>query len=103
MGVVGLGFGTYFMLRSHSKDNTASEHCGIGGDPNLCDSVGVEANDSALSAKKMSTWSFVAGGALVAGGVVLVLTAPQSSSVAQLRLHPLVGANAASLTLTGGF
>jgi hypothetical protein len=100
LGVVGLGFGTYFALRSHSKESTAAANC-----PNdICiNQEGIDANDAAISAKKMSTWSFVAGGALVAGGVVLILTAPQSSSVAQLRLHPFVGANAASLTLTGGF
>jgi hypothetical protein len=61
LGVVGVGIGTYFVLRSNSKENTASAHC-----PNI-------------------------------------LTEPKHDQVGQLRLHPFVGQNAASLALTGRF
>ncbi len=99
LGVVGVGLGTYFVLRSNSKENTASAHC----PNNVCDPTGFDANDAALSAKKAATWSYIAGGVLMAGGVVLILTEPKHDQVGQLRLHPFVGQNAASLALTGRF
>ncbi len=99
LGVVGLGVGTYFVLRSNSKESTASAHCPA----NECDPVGFDANNAALSAKKAATWSYIAGGALVAGGVVLILTEPKRDQVGQLQLHPFVASNAGSLTLTGLF
>jgi hypothetical protein len=106
LGVVGVGVGTFFVLRSNSKENTANAHCGtaIGNpDPTQCDAMGISANDSALSAKKTATWSYVAGGALMAGGIVLILTEPKHDQVGQLRLHPFVGDNAGSLMLSGRF
>jgi len=99
LGVVGVGIGTYFVLRSNSKENTASAHC----PNNICDPTGFDANDAALSAKKAATWSYIAGGVFMAGGVVLILTEPKHDQVGQLRLHPFVGQSAASLALTGRF
>ena len=106
LGVVGVGVGTYFMLRSNSKEKTANENCGLGGDPNLCNQTGIEANDAALSAKKAATWSYIAGGALITGGVVLIVVdvlTESKQATGRLQLHPFVGSNAGSLTLTGTF
>jgi hypothetical protein len=47
---------------------------------------------------------FIAGGAAIVGGLVLVLTAPASSpSSASVRILPNVGRNEAGLSLAGSW
>lgn len=95
-GVIGLGVGTFFGLRSMSKKADANEYC----DGSECsDERGVALRDEALSAGNVSTIGFVAGGVLVAGGVVLYLTAPDSPKRAGLA--PAVAPGFAGLELSG--
>ena len=90
-GVIGLGVGAIFGLRAVAKKDEAN--C----IENVCDGPALaEAN----SAAKISTIGFVAGGALVTGGALLVLFGPKSSPV-QARLD--VGPASASLDLSGRF
>ncbi|AKU95232.1 hypothetical protein AKJ09_01896 [Labilithrix luteola] len=75
-GVVGLGVGGYFGLRTNSKWSEAQEHCkGVD-----CDATGVDLAQVAKNDGTISTIAFIAGGALAVGGLVLVLTAPNKSS-----------------------
>jgi hypothetical protein len=78
LGVVGLGIGTVSGLTALSKGDRSKEVCPTSG---VCADEGARgANDDARSAATVSTIAFVAGGALLATGIVLVVLAPSSSS-----------------------
>lgn len=73
-GVVGLAVGGYFGLESMSKKSDADAHC----DGSKCrDQEGVDLRDQAIAAGNLSTVGFVAGGAALTAGVILILTAPE--------------------------
>jgi hypothetical protein len=74
VGLAGIGMGTFFGLRAISKndESNAGEHCRDG---NLCDDIGFALREDARSAGTVSTISLIAGGALLAGGLTLALTA----------------------------
>ena len=74
-GVVGIGVGSYFGLRAISKKD-ASEADGHCHDGNQCDDVGYALRDEGRDAGTISTVLFVVGGAAMAGGLTLFLTAP---------------------------
>ncbi|HET7540899.1 MAG TPA: hypothetical protein VFK05_13545 [Polyangiaceae bacterium] len=76
-GAVGLGLGTAFGFAALSKNNAsnADGHC----DSTGCDDRGSELRNDALSAARVSTWCFIAGGALAATGITLYLTSQPSS------------------------
>lgn len=87
LGVVSLGIGTIFGVTAISKKNTAncdSNH--------VCDDLG--AAEDAKSAAVVSTIGFIAGGALLVGGVALVLFAPANTVRVEAR---------ASVSPSGGF
>ena len=75
--VVGFGIGTGYALRANSKNDESNRRgCGANG----CDSTGTGLRNQALSAARVSTWSFVAGGALAAAGITLYIHANSGSS-----------------------
>ncbi|HEY6555877.1 MAG TPA: tetratricopeptide repeat protein [Polyangiaceae bacterium] len=74
-GVVGLGIGAFLGLRASSKNDESLDFCP--NDDNRCTAEGVALRDDAKSYATMSTVGFAAGGALLATGLVLVLTAPK--------------------------
>ncbi len=109
VGVLGLGAGAVFGLLAKSKnDEAASEHCLT---ETRCDARGVELGDAARTHATISTVTFAVGGALVAGGVVLLLTAPSKKSPAAppakegarptVSLRSMVGPNGAGGALEG--
>jgi hypothetical protein len=72
--------------------------------PDCTDPSANDPNDSAKSFATISTIGFIAGGALVAAGAFLVLTAPSSSKpTTSLRVSPTLGARDASLSVAGAF
>lgn len=76
LGVVGVGIGAVFGLRTSSIWADAQTHCtGI-----ECDRTGVTLATDAKNAGTVSTISFIAGGVLLAGGAVLFFTSPSASS-----------------------
>ncbi len=85
-GLVGLGVGTYFGLRAHSKnsDSNADGHCDATG----CDPVGFDLRSDARSAATVSTIGLLAGGAALAAGVVLVVTGLEGKGGGALRVGP---------------
>lgn len=105
VGVVGLGLGTFFGLRAKSKNDSSKDHCPL--DPNVCDQTGVDLRNEAKGAATMSTAFMIGGGVLLAGGVVLYLTAPSSRgkevSASALRVGADVGPLAGRVTVGGAF
>lgn len=92
-GLVGLGVGGAFGISALSFKQSRDGHC-TGN--NLCDRTGVHEDTNARHAATASTVAFIAGGALLAGGVVLVLTAPKNRAVT-------VGVGPGALTVGGAF
>ena len=60
---------------SKKNASNADGHCG---ENNVCDDVGKPLRDEAMSFANGATATFVIGGVLAAGGLVLVLTAPKA-------------------------
>ena len=112
LGVVGVGIGAIFGLRTSSIWADAKTHCtGI-----ECDRTGVTLATDAKNAGTVSTISFIAGGALLAGGAVLFFTSPSGSSskpsssagsakraVPRSDMRMGVGVGVGSVTLQGRF
>ncbi|XXT20955.1 hypothetical protein WME94_05215 [Sorangium sp. So ce429] len=76
-GLLGAGVGVLFGVRAVVKlsESNAAGHCHDG---NICDDVGFERREQAVAAGNLSTVLLLAGGAALAGGVALFLTAPRS-------------------------
>jgi hypothetical protein len=109
LGVVGVGglvLGAAYGLVARSRNNDALAHCRPDA-PKLCDAVGVRLGAEAESAARVSTASFVVGGAVLVTGVVLLLTQPRGErggAVAPRRaLVPVVGRGGGAVMLQGGF
>ena len=101
-GVVGIGVGAAFGLVTLNRKTELAVACG--GDPDHCrgSQAQVESiRSSAASSATLSTLGFVAGGALLAGGVVVALTAPRRPL--SLRLAPAVGQGSGGATVAGSF
>ncbi len=97
-GVVGVGVGSFFGLRSIAKHSDYEALCS----ENVCASSAGPIHDEAVAAGNASTVAFVLGGVLVAGGVVLWLVAPPSASpAARLRMAPTVGSSGAGAIVAG--
>lgn len=82
VGVVGLGLGGVFGGLAASDWSKAKAACN--GKPVSCttdpNSTGFQGERSATTMATLSTVSFIAGGVLAAGGVVVFLTAPRTPS-----------------------
>lgn len=77
LGVVGLAAGTFFGLRAQSQWSTAEPQCPGA----VCTPSGHRDWSDSRRNATASTVAFASGGALLAAGVVLWLTAPKSGSV----------------------
>ena len=106
MGLVGLATGTAFALVANSKKQDLVTACAMNGGsyPTRC---GVPAstvnptNDTAMTMATLSTAGFIVGGALVATGVTLFLTAPATKT--PIAAHPMFGPGQAGLAIDGAF
>jgi hypothetical protein len=95
VGLVGIGIGTVFGLRSLSKRSDADEHCSGG---SCRDPRGVELRDQARSAGTVSTFGFISGALGLAGGAALWFTAEdRESSAVRASVGP------GSLSVSGRF
>ena len=98
LGIVGIGVGSFFGLTAMSK------HSGINCPNDVCASPGDKnKNDDAKSDATISTIAFAAGGALVAGGIILYLTAPKPESRTGLRVVPTFARDGARVGIEGAF
>jgi hypothetical protein len=102
-GLVGIGLGTYFGLKAGSLDKDAGAACRPE-DPTKCTAAGAALGADARQAALGSTLSFALGGAALAGGVVVFLTAPRPhGATTALRVQAASGlvAGAPGLLLGG--
>jgi serine/threonine-protein kinase len=72
VGLAGIAVGAVFGLQASSKNDDAAAHCR----GNLCDAEGIRLDGQGRDDATISTIAFIAGGALAAGGLVVLLTAP---------------------------
>jgi len=85
VGLVGLAVGGGFALSARSKNEDSKSFCRQD-DPNRCSAEGVTLREDAQTAGTIATVAFGLGLAAVAGGVVLIVTAPSSGQGAALSL-----------------
>ncbi len=83
--VVGAVFGGLYL----SARSEATDHC----DAEVCDPIGADALDEAQTQGVAATIGFIAGGVMLAGGVVIFFTAPSEEALeaavaTTLRLDP---------------
>jgi len=98
VGIIGLGLGVGFALDSQSKRSDYDNlHCSTVGGAD-CESR----RSSIQTASTVSIVSYIAGGALLAGGVVWWIAAPRKTTQS-VGLSPFVSHDFAGLTLRGGF
>ncbi len=91
VGLVGVGLGTYFGLKAGSLNKDANAGCRPE-DPTKCTVAGAALGADAKQAALGSTLSFALGGAAVAGGVIVFLTAPKPrGATTALRVHATPG------------
>ncbi len=100
VGVVGLGVGAGFGIAAITKNQKAKDSCPT---VTTCEpgSDGVELTNQALDFATVSTVGVIAGGVLLATGVVLVVTAPKRGRTARIGLTPT--AKGAHLSFGGSF
>lgn len=82
LGLVGLGVGIGLGLDAAGRVDAAKAECNDA-TPAVCTPKGAELLDGAKTAGTVSTIGFIAGGVLVAGGVVLFLTSPSGTAGAE--------------------
>jgi hypothetical protein len=110
LGLLGIGAGAIFTEIESSDIATSKSYCGPTQCPNRAGAVAE--NNNANTALLGSEISFVAGGVLVVGGVILFLTAPSahppaaavpSAPMPAVQVIPAVTPQAAGLTMLGRF
>lgn len=97
VGLAGIGFGVFAGLKAQSTYNDAAKSCT--GTPPACPagSPAFSQRDSASTWATVSTVSFVAGGAALAGGALLyVFLAPGASTKTTVAVAPSPGGGALS-------
>ena len=99
VGLIGIGVGTYFGLKAMSKQDDYEKHRGADGRclDVECETLSEEAHDAGT----LSTVGFAAGGALLAAGTVLWLTAPADGESTSAGLTPVLGAEVAGVQVRG--
>jgi serine/threonine-protein kinase len=106
LGLVGFGVGTAFGLMAKSKNDESLEpqNCRT---PEFCTQAGLDLRDDARGKAAVSTGMFIAGGVLLAGGVVMIVVANtgdgDASNTTRLELAPSFGPEAGALSLRGSF
>lgn len=77
LGIASLAGSAVLGLRAQTLNNQSLDHC-LASEPNACDEQGTSLRGQAQNFGNFATAAAITGGALVATGVVLLLTAPSS-------------------------
>lgn len=101
-GIVATGVGAYFGLKAMGKSGDSDEHC----NGSLCDQTGLDLNDEAKSAARVSNIAFGLGLIGVGVGSYLLLTEPEpgdheSKDAAQLLMTPVALPGQAAIVVRG--
>lgn len=99
VGVIGLGLGTYFGVRTITKNSDAERFCNA---DNRCNQEGIDLTEKAKKDATSSNIAFAAGGALVALGGIVFLSSGRSESE-RVTLVPLLGPGTAAASVSGRF
>lgn len=100
VGIVGIGFGTYFGLSAISKNSDAKKLC----DGSVChDPKGATLTDDARKAATVSNVAFGVGLAALGTGVVLYLTAPSEKTARSFSISPMAARRGGGLSFGGLF
>src|SRR5690606_2628084 len=106
VGIVGLGVGGYFGYRAYDLNDQSLAFCRRD-DANACTARGAELRDEARRNGNLSTIAVGAGAALLAGGVVLLVTAPKRAepqkAASSLRVAGAPRARGLELFVEGAF
>ena len=104
-GVVGVAVGSVFGLLASSSWSSAKNACSAGNCPGATRGQAQTDHDTAVADGTVSTIAFIAGAALVTGGVVLFATAPSGGDAASARLvmAPDIGRDHGGMWLQGRF
>jgi hypothetical protein len=103
-GVASLIVGTAFGAVASSKWAASNAEGRCYSDSTTClDPSGPGLRSDAFTAATISTVTFIAGGVLVAGGLVLFFTAPKATTTGLLHVTPLVGSQGGGVLLGGRF
>ncbi|HTM44059.1 MAG TPA: hypothetical protein VL137_03835 [Polyangiaceae bacterium] len=89
-GVGALGAAGVFSILAINDDKSASDHC-LPSNPLRCDQQGVDLGDRALRRSNVATVLTSVGAVVGVGGLVLVLTAPSSSTHSAVNVRAQVG------------
>ena len=93
-GQIGLGVGAGFAVSAKSQYNTSLGNCEPS-NPDVCNGTGVSQRNDARSAGNIASVAISVGGAALAGGAVIWLTAPRggqpASSSARIGIAPTLG------------
>lgn len=83
LGAVGVGVGIGLAVDAAGKLDASRPHCkaGTGSAPDICNDAGVNLRAAGRVSADISTVTTIAGGVLMAGGLVVWLTAPSESKV----------------------
>jgi hypothetical protein len=104
-GLAAIGLASYLGVTASGLWSDSQNACGRAGCPDHRRAV--EAHDHAQTSALLSTTFFVAGGALVAGGLAMFFLAPRAqpgpSTRGALRVAPIAGAGGAGLSLSRTF
>jgi hypothetical protein len=99
LGGVGVGLGSFLGLSAKSTyDDALDSQCDAA---RVCSPEGAASVEDARGTATLSTVLFIAGGAALAGGVVLYFTAPDGTT--ELGLAAQAGPHAASFGVKGAF
>jgi len=99
VGVAGLVVGSFYGLKARSTNDDSLGYCR---EKNLCQPEGVALRDDARSYGNVSTVAFAIGGAAIASGLVLILTAPSSKAAPKTAVRSVASWNQGpSLALEG--
>lgn len=102
VGLIGLGIGAGFALDSMQQKERSAQYC----TGNICQAKGVALRERAIHSGDVATVGWVAGGAALVGGIILVLTAPshtprKEAAKASFSAVPQVAHNGAGISLEG--
>ncbi len=100
VGLVGLGVGGVFALSAKSKYDDSLALCRPTS-PNECSTAGVSLREDARVLGNVATLGVVAGAALLAGGVTLVLLSPSAKEAAGTRPTASLVTSGTDLRLQG--
>jgi hypothetical protein len=94
---VGLGFGLVASSKHHASRRDG--HC----DETGCDAKGMELENAAISAARVSTWCVIGGSVVAVGGVALYFGAKSGQRDVSARLETIATPRGAHLVYKGAF